>query len=53
MKGEGPIAEMIGKRFAIAKRRFGLDRPSRALDLSRFAPPAAAGDQMELFPTPL
>ncbi|HEY5289031.1 MAG TPA: PA0069 family radical SAM protein, partial [Caulobacteraceae bacterium] len=25
MKGEGPIAELLGKRFAIAKRRFGLE----------------------------
>jgi DNA repair photolyase len=49
MKGEGPIAEMIGRRYAIAKRRFGLDRVMPALDVSRFTPPPAAGDQMELF----
>ena len=39
MKGDGPIAEMLGRRFAIARRRFGLDRPSSPLDLSRFRPP--------------
>jgi DNA repair photolyase len=49
MKGEGPIAEMIAKRFSIAKRRLGLDRPLAPLDISRFAPPPIAGDQMELF----
>jgi DNA repair photolyase len=52
MKGEGPIAEMIAKRFAIARRRFGLDRPVPPLDVSRFAPPAGAGDQMDLFASP-
>ncbi len=51
MKGEGPIAEMIAKRFSIARRRFGLDRPVPPLDLARFAPPPAAGDQMDLFST--
>jgi len=49
MKGEGPIAEMIGRRFAIAKRRFGLDRPLPSLDVSRFTRPPGAIDQMDLF----
>jgi DNA repair photolyase len=49
MKGEGPIADMIGKRFAIAKRRFGLDRPSVPLDLSRFRRPGLASGQPDLF----
>jgi DNA repair photolyase len=49
MKGEGPIAEMIGARFAMAKRRFAIDRPLPPLDVSRFAPPGAVGDQLELF----
>lgn len=49
MKGEGPIAEMIGQRFRIAKRRFGLDRPLPALDASRFIVPPRPGDQLDLF----
>jgi DNA repair photolyase len=49
MKGEGPIAELIAKRFAIAKRRFGLDAERTPLDLTRFRVPAKAGDQLDLF----
>jgi DNA repair photolyase len=49
MKGEGPIAELLGKRFAVAKRRFGLDRPSTPFDLTRFRRPGGASDQPDLF----
>ncbi|HEY5288951.1 MAG TPA: radical SAM protein, partial [Caulobacteraceae bacterium] len=49
MKGEGPIAELLGRRFAIAKRRFGLDRPSAPLDLTQFRRPAADVRQLDLF----
>ena len=49
MKGEGPIADMLAKRFAIAKRRFGLDRPSIAFDLTRFRRPGQSVDQPDLF----
>jgi len=49
MKGEGPIAELIGQRFKIVRRRFGLDRTLPPLDVSAFRVPAAAGDQLELF----
>jgi DNA repair photolyase len=49
MKGEGPIAEMLGRRFAIAKRRFALDRPSPQLDLTQFRRPALPTNQPELF----
>ncbi|HEY2483207.1 MAG TPA: PA0069 family radical SAM protein [Caulobacteraceae bacterium] len=51
MKGEGPLAEMLGRRFAIAKRRFGLDRPTQPLDLSQFRRPGLSGDQPDLFST--
>jgi DNA repair photolyase len=51
MKGDGPLAEMLGRRFAIARRRFGLDRPSAPLDLSQFRPPGRASDQPDLFET--
>jgi DNA repair photolyase len=49
MKGEGPIAEMIAKRFAIAKRRFGLDRPPTAFNLDGFRRPGEATNQPDLF----
>ena len=49
MKGEGPIAEMIGQRFKVARRRLGLDRVLPPLDVSRFRVPPAPGEQMDLF----
>jgi DNA repair photolyase len=49
MKGEGPIAELMSKRFAAAKRRYGLTRELEPLDLTQFRVPPKAGDQMELF----
>jgi len=49
MKGDGPIAELIGARFAAARRRFGLDRPIAPLDLARFRVPAKATNQLDLF----
>ena len=53
MKGDGPLADIIGRRFAIARRRFGLDRPWPPLDLSRFRPPGRTSDQPDLFDTGL
>jgi DNA repair photolyase len=49
MKGDGPIAELIGARFAAARRRYGLDKPIPPLDLTRFRVPSKAGDQLDLF----
>jgi len=49
MLGEGPIAALIGQRFSIARRRFGLDRTLPPLDVGQFRVPARAGDQMDLF----
>ncbi len=49
MKGQGPIAELLAQRFRTAKRRYGLDGPAPALDLSKFRPPPRAGDQIDLF----
>jgi DNA repair photolyase len=49
MKGEGPIAELIGARFAAARRRFGLDRTPRPLALDQFKAPAQESDQTDLF----
>jgi DNA repair photolyase len=47
MRGEGPYAELLERRFALAVRRFALEgRP--ALDLTQFRPPPARG-QLPLF----
>jgi DNA repair photolyase len=51
MKGEGPISEMLGRRFAIAKRRLGLDQPIPALDLNQFRRPGPPSNQPDLFAT--
>ncbi|WP_245601421.1 PA0069 family radical SAM protein [Sedimentitalea nanhaiensis] len=49
MRGEGPYAEMIGKRFRAAARRHGLDGPTAPLRCDRFRKPAQVGDQLALF----
>ncbi|MGH7015454.1 MAG: PA0069 family radical SAM protein, partial [Caulobacteraceae bacterium] len=48
MKGEGPIAALISRRFRLACRRFGLDRSLPALSVEMFKPPSATS-QMDLF----
>jgi DNA repair photolyase len=49
MTGEGPVAEVMSQRFRLARTRFGLDRKLEPLDLTQFAVPAKAGDQLSLF----
>ncbi len=41
MRGSGEFAELIAKRFAIARRRLGLADERAPLDTSRFRPPVA------------
>ncbi|MGB8275709.1 MAG: PA0069 family radical SAM protein [Alphaproteobacteria bacterium] len=48
MKGSGPIAELIARRFEAACRRLDLARDSAALDATKFRPPPAKGDQLSL-----
>ena len=48
MKGTGPYAEMIAKRFHLAVKKLGLNKGSRSLDLSQFRRPAQAGEQLAL-----
>jgi len=45
-KGTGPFAEIIARRFKLAKGRFGLDRPALPLDTTQFRKPAADPRQM-------
>lgn len=49
MKGEGVEAELIARRFAVARRRCGLDGPRPPLDLGRFRPPGRDERQLALF----
>ena len=49
MRGEGPLAALMSRRFATAKTRYGLDAPLGPLDLSQFRVPARTGDQIDLF----
>ncbi len=48
MVGSGEFAQLLGKRFRVACRRFRLNLNQRALDTTRFRRPARNG-QMELF----
>ena len=48
MRGEGPHAELIARRFEAAVRRLGLDAPRPALRTDLFRVPARGGDQLSL-----
>jgi DNA repair photolyase len=49
MRGQGPFADLIARRFALTCRRLGLNRKQRDLDTSLFRAPAKCSDQMALF----
>jgi DNA repair photolyase len=49
MRGTGPHADLLRRRFAVACRRHGLRHRAEPLDVSRFTVPARPGDQMVLF----
>lgn len=50
MKGAGPYAEAIRRRFDLAAKRLGLHRARRdALDCTKFVAPHPAGVQLSLF----
>ena len=49
MRGRGPFADLVAQRFALASRRYGLDRGLPPLDCTHFRPPARRGAQLELF----
>ncbi|MFL5296715.1 MAG: PA0069 family radical SAM protein [Phenylobacterium sp.] len=49
MKGEGPIAALMSRRFATAKIRYGLATRLPDLDLGQFRIPPQTGGQMDLF----
>jgi len=49
MRGDGPIAALMSRRFKTAKARLGLDVPLPDLDLSLFRIPPKVGGQIDLF----
>jgi len=48
MKGTGPYAEMIGRRFQMAVKRLGLNRERVPLATNLFRRPPKSGDQLRL-----
>src|SRR5690242_20272330 len=52
MKGTGPYAEMLAKRFQMAVKRTGLNKDSKPLSLTKFRKPPRTGDQLSLFTEP-
>ncbi len=49
MKGTGPYAELMARRFHMAVKRLGLNRPSTPLVVHKFKRPPRLGDQLALF----
>jgi DNA repair photolyase len=49
MRGSGPYAWQIGRRFEMAAKRLGLNQERRRLRTDLFTPPPAEGDQLDLF----
>ncbi len=49
MKGDGPYAWMIGRRFEMAAKRLGLNQRSVELRTDLFTPPSLPGEQLRLF----
>ena len=49
MKGTGPMAWMIGRRFEIACEKLGLNKRRSKLTSDHFARPKRSGQQLSLF----
>jgi DNA repair photolyase len=49
MKGTGPYAEVMARRFHMAVRRLGMNRPGTPLAVHKFRRPVRTGDQLALF----
>jgi DNA repair photolyase len=48
MRGTGPYAELIARRFQMAARRLGLNREKQSLVLNRFRRVPQLGEQLAL-----
>ncbi|MEM9330088.1 MAG: PA0069 family radical SAM protein [Pseudomonadota bacterium] len=49
LRGDGPYAWQIGRRFEMACKRLGLNETRRTLNRNLFTPPQVKGDQLCLF----
>ena len=49
MRGRGPYADLIAKRFAAQCRKLALNASRRELDCTHFRVPSTASDQLELW----
>jgi DNA repair photolyase len=49
MRGSGPYAWLLGRRFELAAKRFGLNEKKARLRTDLFARPPQAGEQLSLF----
>jgi DNA repair photolyase len=49
MRGTGPYAWSIGRRFELMCQRLGLNETKVTLDASKFSPPMSSGQQLPLF----
>ncbi len=48
MKGTGPYAEMMARRFHLAVKKLGLNQPSKPMAINSFRRPPRIGDQLSL-----
>ncbi len=48
MRGTGPYAEMMARRFHMAVKKLGLNQPGRPLAINSFRRPPRIGDQLSL-----
>ena len=48
MRGTGPYAQMMARRFHMAVKKLGLNQPSRPLAINDFRRPPRIGDQLSL-----
>lgn len=48
MKGTGPYAEMMARRFHLAVKKHGLNQPSKPMAINSFRRPPRIGDQLSL-----
>jgi len=49
MRGTGPYAEMMARRFHLTAKRLGLNKPQPSLAIQNFRRPTRMGDQLNLF----
>ena len=49
MTGQGPYADLIQRRFDLARRKLGLNKGAWALDTTQFLKPEKPNNQLSLF----